>query len=112
MDGHSLAVRLPALVSQAGQMDTSKSVWPGSPYPLGATWDGEGTNFAVYSESSSAVELCLFDDEGHEMRLPLPETDAFVWHGYVAGVGPGHRYGFRADGPYQPEHGHRFNPNK
>ncbi|MEA2446709.1 MAG: isoamylase, partial [Actinomycetota bacterium] len=87
-------------------------VWPGDPYPLGATWDGAGTNFAVFSENASEVELCLFDEGGAEERLPLTEVTAHVWHGYVEGVGPEQRYGFRVHGPTAPEQGHRFNPNK
>ena len=84
---------------------------PGKPYPLGATWDGKGTNFALYSENASGVELCLFDDEGHETRYPMPEHTAFVWHGYLPGIGPGQRYGYRVHGEYAPERGLRFNPN-
>jgi isoamylase len=87
-------------------------VWPGQPYPLGATFDGAGTNFALFSEVASRVELCLFDDAGAETRVPLREVDAFVWHGYLPNVLPGQRYGFRVHGPYEPEHGHRCNPNK
>ncbi|HEV3472887.1 MAG TPA: alpha-amylase family glycosyl hydrolase, partial [Actinomycetota bacterium] len=87
-------------------------VWPGGRSELGANWDGEGTNFAVFSEHAEAVELCLFDEDGSETRIRLPEVTAFVWHGYVPGVGPGQRYGFRVHGPYDPEAGHRFNPNK
>ena len=93
-------------------MDFVASVWPGSPNPLGATWDGEGTNFALFSEGAHRVELCLFDSLGRETRLPLEEVTAFVWHGYVPGVGPGQRYGYRVHGPYQPEWGQRFNPAK
>ncbi|AZI42467.1 glycogen debranching enzyme GlgX [Deinococcus psychrotolerans] len=84
---------------------------PGNPDPLGATWDGHGTNFALYSEHASAVELCLFDEGGAETRLPLTEQTAFVWHGYVPGVHPGQRYGYRVSGEYAPERGLRFNPN-
>ena len=91
---------------------TGEPVWPGQPYPLGATWDGEGTNYAVFSEGAEAVELCLFDEEGGERRISLPEVTAHVWHGYVPEVGPGQRYGFRVHGPYDPDHGHRFNPAK
>src|SRR5918998_1741004 len=87
-------------------------IWPGVPYPLGATWDGGGTNFAIFSQQASGVELCLFGDEDHELRVPLTETSAFVWHGYLPGVGPGERYGYRVDGPYEPEAGHRFNRAK
>jgi glycogen operon protein len=95
-------------------------VWPGNPYPLGATWNGEGTNFALFSEGADAVELCIFEGNGPagtrapftEVRLPLTEVTAHVWHGYVAGVGPGQRYGFRVHGPYDPARGIRFNPAK
>jgi len=87
-------------------------VWPGQPYPLGATYDGSGTNFALFSEVAEKVELCLFDDAGAETRVALREVDAFVWHCYLPNVGPGQRYGFRVHGPYAPEHGHRCNPNK
>src|SRR5687768_18130766 len=87
-------------------------VWPGRPYPLGASWDGTGTNFALFSENAERVALCLFDDSGAEERLELTEATAHVWHGYVPGVSPGQRYGFRVEGPRAPEHGHRFNPNK
>jgi isoamylase len=91
-------------------------LWPGTAYPLGATWDGGGTNFAVFSEVADAVELCLFDDgDGAartETRIPLTEVDGFVWHGYLPDVGPGQRYGFRVHGPYEPAQGHRCNPAK
>ena len=86
--------------------------WPGSPYPLGATYDGSGTNFALFSEAATRVELCLFADDGTETRIPLPERDAFVWHGFLPNVGPGQRYGYRVHGPYAPEQGHRCNPSK
>ena len=86
--------------------------WPGIPYPLGATWDGGGTNFALFSENATGVELCLFDDEGVETRLELTEVDSFVWHCYLPGVGPGQRYGYRVDGRFDPERGHRFNRHK
>jgi glycogen operon protein len=86
--------------------------WPGTPYPLGATYDGVGTNFTLFSEAADEVELCLFDDEGKETRVRLPEVDGFVHHGYLIGVGPGQRYGFRVHGPYDPERGLRCNPNK
>ncbi|OFE16051.1 glycogen debranching enzyme GlgX [Humibacillus sp. DSM 29435] len=87
-------------------------IWPGSAYPLGATYDGTGVNFALFSEVAERIELCLVDDEGVETRLDLPETDAFVWHGYVPYMQPGQRYGFRVHGPYEPENGHRCNPTK
>ncbi|GGO20447.1 glycogen debranching protein GlgX [Microbispora bryophytorum] len=89
-----------------------REVWPGEPYPLGATWDGVGTNFSVFSEAAERVELCLYDDDGGETRVDLPEVDGFVWHGYVPGILPGQRYGFRVHGPYRPDHGHRCNPAK
>jgi glycogen operon protein len=87
-------------------------VWPGTAYPLGATFDGHGTNFSLFSEVATRVQLCLFDGEGREVCLDLPEVDAFCWHGYVPGVTPGQRYGFRVHGPWAPEHGHRVNPAK
>ncbi|HZK51793.1 MAG TPA: glycogen debranching protein GlgX [Actinomycetota bacterium] len=86
--------------------------WPGIPYPLGATWDGGGTNFAVFSENATGVELCLWDEGGNETRLDLTEVDSFVWHCYLPGIGPGQRYGYRVDGPFAPDRGHRFNRNK
>jgi isoamylase len=86
-------------------------VWPGDPYPLGATWDGSGVNFALFSENATRVELCLFDGD-KERRVDLPEVTDFSWHGYVPGIGPGQRYGFRVHGPYEPQAGHRFNPAK
>lgn len=88
------------------------ALWPGSVYPLGAHWDGKGTNFALFSENATGVELCLFDRENQETRIPLQEVSNFVWHGYIPGIGPGQRYGFRVHGAYEPERGHRFNPNK
>ncbi|WP_082450061.1 glycogen debranching protein GlgX [Sphingomonas sp. Leaf231] len=87
---------------------------PGSPYPLGATFDGEGVNFAVFSANADAIELCIFDSAGKRelQRLPLTECTDEVWHGYLPDVGPGLVYGLRAHGRYEPEAGHRFNPNK
>jgi glycogen operon protein len=87
-------------------------VWPGWPFPLGAVWDGEGVNFAVFSEHAERVELCLFDGDDHETRIEMRERTAFHWHCYVHGVRPGRRYGYRMHGPYDPEAGHRFNPRK
>jgi isoamylase len=91
-------------------------LWPGEPYPLGATWDGSGTNFALFSEVAEAVELCLFDSDGDwpgtETKIELTEVDGFVWHGYLPDVGPGQRYGYRVHGPYTPAWGHRCNPAK
>ncbi len=86
--------------------------WPGKPFPLGAWWDGEGTNFSLFSENAERVELCLFDDEDAETRVELCEQTAHVWHGYLRGIGPGQRYGYRVHGPYAPEQGHRFNSAK
>jgi isoamylase len=84
---------------------------PGRPSPLGATFDGEGTNFTLYSEGATAVELCLFDPEGTESRVAIREKTDFVWHVFVEGVGPGWRYGYRVDGPWEPQRGLRFNKN-
>jgi isoamylase len=87
-------------------------VWPGHRYPLGATYDGTGTNFAIFSEIAEAVELCLFDASGNERKVQLHEQDAFVWHAYLPGVEPGQRYGYRVYGPYDPSRGLRCNPHK
>jgi isoamylase len=89
-----------------------RETWPGEPFPLGAAWDGGGTNFALFSENATRVELCLFDVDGIEERVELTETTAYVWHGYLPLVGPGQRYGYRVHGPYAPDDGHRFNPSK
>ena len=86
-------------------------VWPGRPFPLGATWDGEGTNFSLFSENAERVELCLFDGD-RETRVDLSDVTGHNWHCYIPGIGPGGRYGYRAHGPYDPESGKRFNPNK
>jgi glycogen operon protein len=86
--------------------------WPGSAYPLGASYDGAGTNFALFSECAERVELCLFDEAGNEERIRLREVDGFVWHGYLPNVEPGQLYGYRVDGPYDPVAGERCNPNK
>ncbi|WP_127782537.1 glycogen debranching protein GlgX [Rhodococcus sp. X156] len=91
---------------------TAPSVWPGSAYPLGATYDGTGTNFALFSEIADGVELCLIDDDGAETRIPLIEVDGYVWHGYLPSVQPGQRYGYRVHGPYDPANGHRCDPSK
>src|SRR5216117_2198849 len=87
-------------------------VWPGRAYPLGANFDGTGTNFALYSEVAEAVDLCLLDEEGQERRVPLEEVDAFSWHAYLPNIEPGQRYGYRVRGPYAPERGARCNPSK
>ena len=86
--------------------------WPGSPAPLGATWDGEGTSFALFSASAEQVDLCLFGDEGRETRLALEDRTGHVWHGYVPGARPGQEYGYRVDGPFDPTAGQRHNPSK
>jgi glycogen operon protein len=90
-------------------------VWPGAPYPLGATWDGVGVNFALFSEHATRVELCLFDSsesDSETVTIPLAEQTDMVWHGYLPDVRPGQLYGYRVHGPYDPAQGHRFNPNK
>ena len=87
-------------------------IWPGKPYPLGATYDGSGVNFALFSEIADRVELCLIADDGTETRVEMPEHDAFVWHVYLPTVQPGQRYGYRVHGPYDPANGHRCNPAK
>ena len=94
---------------------SSLRVWPGAPHPLGATWDGVGVNFAIFSEHATRVELCLFDSIDAEMEsltIPLPEHTDMVWHGYLPDVHPGQLYGYRVHGPYAPQHGHRFNARK
>ena len=95
------------------QSEITREILAGDPTRLGATWDGEGTNFALFSAHAEAVDLCLFSPDGVEVeRLRLPEFTNEIWHGFVPKVGPGQRYGFRVHGPYDPERGHRFNPNK
>ncbi len=92
---------------------TERRVRPGSRFPLGATPDDDGTNFALFSENGKRVELCLFDDDGqNEHCVPLHETTSHVWHGYLPGIGPGQRYGYRVHGPWEPKNGHRFNAAK
>ncbi|MGW2050046.1 glycogen debranching protein GlgX [Streptomyces sp. NPDC001858] len=86
--------------------------WSGHPYPLGADFDGQGTNFALFSEVAQRVDLVLVDDDGTAREVPLTEVDGFVWHVYLPGTGPGQRYGFRVHGPWDPEAGHRCNPAK
>ena len=87
-------------------------VWPGAPFPLGPTWDGEGTNFSIFSEHAERVELCLFDAEDNETAIELTERTSFNWHCYLPGVHAGQRYGYRVHGPYDPQSGQRFNPAK
>ncbi len=88
------------------------TVWPGTPYPLGATYDGAGTNFSVFSEVADSVELCLIAKDGTETRIELDEVDGFVWHAYLPTITPGQRYGFRVHGPWDPAAGHRCDPSK
>ncbi|WP_424751160.1 glycogen debranching protein GlgX [Mycobacterium sp.] len=88
------------------------TVWPGTPYPLGASYDGAGTNFSLFSEIAEKVELCLIDDNGSESRIALDEVDGFVWHAYLPNITPGQRYGFRVYGPFDPAAGHRCDPSK
>jgi glycogen operon protein len=87
-------------------------VWRGKPYPLGATWDGSGVNFAIFSENAESVDLCLFEADGTEQRIRMVEQTDLVWHCYLPDVRPGQRYGYRVHGPYEPRSGHRFNPAK
>src|SRR6187402_2684209 len=87
-------------------------IWPGEPFPLGATFIGEGTNFSLFSEAATRVELCLFDDAGEETRIVMPEITALCWHGYFPGITPGQRYGFRVHGPWDPAQGFWCNPSK
>jgi glycogen operon protein len=93
----------------------ARKLLPGRSYPLGATWDGNGVNFAIFSENATRVDLCLFNSEagsGETERIRLPEVTAHVWHGYLPGIEPGQLYGYRVQGPYEPRHGLRFNENK
>jgi isoamylase len=93
----------------------SLEVWPGKQYPLGAHWDGQGTNFAIYSENATAIELLLFDEAygaGPTAVVPLTERHGFIWHAYIPRINPQQLYAFRVDGPHDPEHGHRFNRSK
>jgi isoamylase len=92
---------------------SSLQTWPGKPYPLGSQYDGDGVNFALFSENATGVELCLFDEKGAEThRIPVKERTHNSWHVYIPGIKPGQQYGYRVHGPYEPENGHRFNANK
>src|SRR5699024_6945476 len=111
----------PRMRTSAGGLPTRRAywwqavpmhTWPGNPYPLGATFTGGGTNFAVYSSVAERVELCLIDDSGNAEHVEITEVDGFVWHIYIPGVSPGQRYGFRVHGPYDPSAGYRCNPAK
>jgi isoamylase len=90
----------------------TRELWPGRPFPLGPTWDGEGTNFSLFSEHAERVELCLFDDGGKEDRVEFRERTAFNWHGYLPGIAPGQCYAYRVHGHWAPEEGRRFNASK
>jgi glycogen operon protein len=94
--------------------DKSIRIREGLPHPRGVTWDGKGVNFSLFSANATKVELCLFDSRGEQeqQRIELPEFTDEIWHGYIEGIGPGQVYGYRVHGPYDPENGHRFNPNK
>lgn len=107
------AVETPALAGTPPKSNGPR-VWPGSPNPLGATWDGSGVNFALFSAHAEKVDLCLFDGDGvtETARITLPEYTHEVWHGYLPDARPGQLYGYRVHGPYEPLAGHRFNPNK
>jgi glycogen operon protein len=104
----------PPFINRSSNGASRFRVWPGTPHNLGATWDGSGTNFALFSAHATAVELCLFDDAGTKeiARIPLPEHTHEIWHGYLPDVRIGQLYGFRVHGPYAPDAGHRFNANK
>src|SRR3954470_9303026 len=99
----------------ARSADSSIRIWPGQPHPLGATWNGLGVNFSIFSEHATRVDLCLFDSPDARVEsecIPLPEQTNMNWHGYVPDVRPGQLYGYRVHGPWDPARGHRFNPNK
>ena len=105
----------PAAASGAAPAEstpTLPTVWPGDAYPLGATYDGAGTNFSLFSEIAEKVDLCLIDERGNESRIPLDEVDGYVWHAYLPNITPGQRYGFRVHGPFDPAAGHRCDPSK
>jgi glycogen operon protein len=104
--------RRPAPSAYRKETPVPTHAWPGTPYPLGATFDGRGTNFAIFSEVAERVELCLFDADRTETRVELREVDAFVWHCYLPQVQPGQRYGYRVHGPWDPANGQRCNANK
>ncbi len=97
------------------ESDLHLKLWPGTSHPLGATWDGGGVNFALFSENATKVELCLFDEKNRGLeiaRIPVKNRNAHIWHIYLPEIRPGQLYGYRVHGPYKPERGHRFNPAK
>src|SRR5690349_13007532 len=105
------------LLPHAGEfiMNSIQEYYIGKPYPLGATWDGNGVNFALYAENAEGVDLCLFgslEDDVETIKLRFKERTHHVWHMYVKGIQPGQLYGYRVSGPYKPEEGHRFNAYK
>ncbi|WBO68229.1 glycogen debranching protein GlgX [Streptomyces camelliae] len=100
------------MTSRTSRSRAGLPVWSGQPYPLGASFDGQGTNFALFSEVAERVDLILLDDAGTETPVRLHEVDGFVWHAYLPGITPGQRYGYRVHGPWQPSLGHRCNPAK
>src|SRR5437867_1853558 len=102
-------------VRPALDINVAPRIWPGRPSPLGATFDGSGVNFALFSEHAAKVELCLFDSpeaQTESLRIALPGQTAHVWHGYLPDVRPGQIYGYRVEGPHDPARGHRFNARK
>src|SRR5947207_12186586 len=113
---HAPQVRLRSFASLSTLMTKASNarIWPGLPYPLGASWDGNGVNFALFSAHAEKVELCLFDRTGQseQSRIALPEYTDEVWHCYLPEARPDQLYGYRVYGPYDPAAGHRFNPNK
>ncbi len=102
----------PADHTESNAPDSAFETWPGSSYPLGATFDGSGTNFALFTEAAERVDLCLFDDDDHETCVPMLESHAYVWHAYLPRIQPGQRYGYRVHGEYDPASGKRANPSK
>jgi isoamylase len=107
-----MSVQTPVPGRRRGRGRPRTEALPGNPFPQGATWDGLGTNFSLWSECAEAVQLCLFDEDGHERRIEVLDQTAFQWHVYLPGIGPGQRYGYRVHGPYDPARGMRFNPAK
>src|SRR6185312_4819860 len=95
-----------------GTEPTLPTVWPGTAYPLGATYDGAGTNFSLCSEIADKGDLCLIGEDGSESCVPLDEVDGYVWHAYLPNIAPGQRYGFRVHGPFEPAAGDRCDPSK
>ena len=110
-DGRRRRDQARAVQRRRGAM-TAGAVWPGRPFPLGAAWDGEGVNFSLSAENATGVQLCLFDGDDNEERIEVTECTLHTWHCYVPGIGPGQRYAYRVQGPFEPEQGHRFNSAK